>query len=73
MMSESEDSLVDSAKKERHHYQHLREYHARVRLDSMTDSGTDTETRERDIMQVRIIFKLIDSRTFAELMYLGNH
>lgn len=53
MMSESEDSLVDSAKKERHHYQHLREYHARVRLDSMTDSGTDTETRERDIMQFK--------------------
>lgn len=55
-MSESEDSLVDSAKKERQYHQHyLRDYHARIRLDSMTDSGTDTETREKDILQVRIL------------------
>lgn len=54
-MSESEDSLVDSAKKERHYHQnYLKDYHSRIRLDSMTDSGTDTETREKDILQVRI-------------------
>lgn len=52
VMSESEDSLVDSAKRERNHH-HLRDYHNRLRLDSMTDSGTDTETREMEIMQFK--------------------
>uniref|UniRef100_A0A0P4WKS3 Eukaryotic elongation factor 2 kinase n=1 Tax=Scylla olivacea TaxID=85551 RepID=A0A0P4WKS3_SCYOL len=53
LMSESEDSLVDSAKRERNHHHHLRDYHNRLRLDSMTDSGTDTETREMEIMQFK--------------------
>lgn len=54
LMSESEDSLVDSAKQERRYHQnYLKDYHSRIRLDSMTDSGTDTETREKDFLQFK--------------------
>lgn len=66
-MSESEDSLVDSAKRERNHH-HLRDYHNRLRLDSMTDSGTDTETREMEILQVRTAI-----HCFAGILILELH
>lgn len=51
LMSESEDSIVDSARQE--HRQRQLSYNARVRLDSMTDSGTDTETKEKDLLRFK--------------------
>ncbi|KAK3882577.1 hypothetical protein Pcinc_013055 [Petrolisthes cinctipes] len=52
MTSESEDSLVDSSRRE--YRLHQLSPHHRPRYDSMTtDSGTDTETREKDLMQFK--------------------
>lgn len=51
LMSESEDSLVDSARREQRRRQFS--YNARIRLDSMTDSGTDTESKEQDLLRFK--------------------
>lgn len=47
IMSESEDSAVDSARREH------RGPDVRLRFDSTCDSGTDTMNKEREMLQVR--------------------
>ncbi|XP_042210536.1 eukaryotic elongation factor 2 kinase-like isoform X2 [Homarus americanus] len=51
MMSESEDSLIDSARQENR--RRCLSYNSRIRFDSISDSGTDTETRERELFQFK--------------------
>lgn len=51
IMSESEDSLVDSARREQRHHQFAA--NSRLRFDSLSESGTDTATREMEICQFK--------------------